>query len=91
MPAKPSIRFQRNLIDHRPMIPRRVRQHMLQLLFIRTRNPFLHPFHILFVRIRLHQATQIVSDRLDHVARCVLKVRFEAQMETGESPGKPIK
>ena len=64
---------------------------MLELLFICIRNPFLHSFHILLVWICLHQATQIVSDRLDHGARCVLKVRFEAQMKTGESPGKPIK
>ena len=39
------------LINDRLMIPRRVREHMLQLLFIRIRNPFLHSLHILSVRV----------------------------------------
>ena len=72
------------------MIPWRVGQHMLQLLFIGIRNLFLHSLHVLFVRIRLHQTFQIVPDRLDNRARRLLKMRLETQMKPGESSGQVI-
>jgi hypothetical protein len=39
----------------------------------------------------LHQTPQIVTDRLNDAAGCVLKMRFETQMEPGKAPGKTIK
>ena len=63
---------------------------MLQSLFIRMRNPFFHSLHVLFVRVRLHQTFQIVPDRLDNGARCLLKMRLETQMKAGESPGQIV-
>jgi hypothetical protein len=73
------------------MLPRRVREHLLEPLFIGLRNPLLHTFHILLIRIGLHQTPQIVTDRFNDAAGCVLKMRFEMQMKPGEAPGKPIK
>jgi hypothetical protein len=32
-----------------------------------------------------------VTDRLNDAAGCVLKMRFETQMEPGKAPGKTIK
>jgi hypothetical protein len=72
------------------MIPRRIREHLLKLLFVRIRNPFLHAFHILLVRIGLHQTPQIVPNRLEHTAGRVLKMPFEAQTETGKALGNVI-
>jgi hypothetical protein len=89
--AQPVIRFQRHLIHDLLMLLRRVREHLLELLFIGLRNPLLHTFHILLIRIGLHQTPQIVTDRLNDAAGCVLKMRFEPQMKSGKAPGKAIK
>ena len=91
MASKQPVCLQSHLIDHRLMIPRRVRQHMLQLLLIRIRNPFLHSLHILFVWVGLHESFQIVPDRRDNRARSVLKMRLETPMKLGESAGQFIK
>jgi hypothetical protein len=91
VPTQPLIRLQRHLINDRLMLPGRVREHLLELLFIGIRNALLHAFHILLVGIGLHQTPQIVPDRLDHTAGCVLKMRLEAQMKAGKAPGKIIK
>jgi hypothetical protein len=90
MPTQPSIRLQRHLVHDRLMIPRRIREHLLKLLFVRIRNPFLHAFHILLVRIGLHQTPQRVPNRLEHTAGRVLKMPFEAQTETGKALGNVI-
>lgn len=90
-PTQPLICLQRHLINDRLMIPRRVREHLLQLLFIGLRNPLLHAFHIFLIGIGLHQTLQIVSNRLDQAAGRALKMRFEAQMKAGEVPRKAIK
>ncbi len=73
------------------MIPWRIAQHMLQLLFIRIRNPFLHSLHILFVWVGLHESFQIVPDWLDNRSRSLLKMRLETQMKLGESVSQLIK
>ncbi len=73
------------------MIPWRIAQHMLQLLFIRIRNPFLHSLHILFVWVGLHESFQIVPNRFDNRSRTLLKMRIETQMKLGESASQFIK
>ena len=91
MASKQPVCLHSDLIDHPLMVPWRVRQHMLQLLLICIRNPFLHSLHIFLVRICLHQTFQIVPNRLDNRARRLLKMRLETQMKPGESFSQAIK
>jgi len=64
VPTQPPIRLLRDLIDNRPVIPFGVRQHMIQLLLVGFRHPFLHSLHIFLVRIRLHESAQVMTDGL---------------------------
>lgn len=53
-----------HLVQHRPLGPNRLAQHVVQGLMIRLGNRLFHPFHVF--GFRLEQATDIVlSHRLD--------------------------
>jgi hypothetical protein len=89
--AQSLIRFQGHLIHDLLMIPPRVREHLLGLLFIGLRNPPLHPLHVLLIRIGLHQTPSIVTDRCNDAAGCVLRMRYEPQIKSGKAPSSNIK
>jgi hypothetical protein len=87
--AEPSVSLHRHLIEHRAMIPSRVRQHVLQPLLIAILDRLFHPFHVL--ALCLHQTFEILAGRDHHTARSALEVSMEAALECHEPGGNAMK
>jgi len=87
--AEPRVRLHRHLIQHRSVVPSRVREHVLQPLLISILDRLLHPLHVL--AICLHQAFEILTGCRHHTARPAVEVSAEATVEGHESGGDSIK
>ena len=61
MPAQQPVRILGDLIQHRPLGPGRLAQHVVQGLMIRLGNRLFHPLHVL--GFRLEQPAHVVSRR----------------------------
>jgi hypothetical protein len=86
--AEVSVGIQRHLVQHGPLIPRRVSEHVLQLLVVRLNDRLFHPLHVL--ACRLHQTLEVVSGGAEYRAGLALKMRQVAPMEAKKSICDPI-
>ena len=58
LPPQQPVGVLRHLVQHRPFRPRRLAHHVLERLMIGLRDDFLHPFHIL--SLRLEQPAEVM-------------------------------
>jgi len=76
-----------HLIQHRPLGPRRLAQHVVQGLLVGVRDHLFHPFHVL--GFRLQQTPDVVLDRRFYRPGSLAEVTAEAVAEVQEPLTNP--